>query len=87
MRLLNERINLKFYGAIIIKKKNSNKISFIVGKKEKKDKGEGYKRSIFEFSFDDFKMTDNELYDMDKNDYGNFINVGNGFLILMSNLQ
>ena len=95
-----ERTNLKFYGAGIIKKNNCNKIYFIGGKKEKRNKEEGYKRSIFEFSFDDFKMTksdfkiendlifiENQLFSMDESDCGNFINVGNGFLISMPNLQ
>ena len=96
----NERINLKFYGAGIIRTNNSNKIFFIGGKKEKRNKEEGFKRSIFEFSFDDFKMTksdfkiendlifvENKLFAMDESDCGNFINVGNGFLISMPNLQ
>ena len=96
----NERINLKFYGAGIIRKNNGNRIFFIGGKKEKRNKEENFKRSIYEFSFDDFKMTksdfkiendlifiENKLYDMDENDCGNFINVGNGFLISMPNLQ
>ena len=96
----SERINLKFYGAGIIRRNNSNKIYFIGGKKEKRNNEEGYKRSIFEFSFDDFKMTksdfkiendlifiENQLFSMDESDCGNFINVGNGFLISMPNLQ
>ena len=96
----NERINLKFYGAGIIRTNNNNKIFFIGGKKEKRNKEEGFKRSIFEFSFDDFKMTksdfkiendlifvENKLFSMDESDCGNFINVGNGFLISMPNLQ
>ena len=96
----SERINLKFYGAGIIRRNNSNKIYFIGGKKEKRNKEEGYKRSIFEFSFDDFKITksdfkiendlifiENKLFAMDESDCGNFINVGNGFLISMPNLQ
>ena len=96
----NERINLKFYGAGIIRKNNGNKIYFIGGKKEKRNKEESFKRSIYEFSFEDFKMTksdfkiendlifvENKLYDMDESDCGNFINVGNGFLISMPNLQ
>ena len=96
----NERINLKFYGAGIIRTNNSNKIFFIGGKKEKRNKEEGFKRSIFEFSFDDYKMTksdfkiendlifiENKLFAMDESDCGNFINVGNGFLISMPNLQ
>ena len=95
-----ERTNLKFYGAGIIKKNNSNKIYFIGGKKEKRNKEEAFKRSIYEFSFDDYKMTksdfkiendlvfiENKLFPMDEGDCGNFINVGNGFLISMPNLQ
>ena len=77
---------------------NCNKIYFIGGKKEKR-KEEAYKRTIYEFSFDDYKMTksdfkiendlvfvENKLFAMDENDCGNFINVGNGFLISMPNL-
>ena len=95
-----ERTNLKFYGAGIIKKNNSNRIYFIGGKKEKRNKEEAFKRSIYEFSFDDYKMTksdfkiendlvfiENKLFPMDEGDCGNFINVGNGFLISMPNLQ
>jgi len=95
-----ERTNLKFYGAGIIKKNNCNKIYFIGGKKEKRNKEEAFKRSIYEFSFDDYKMTksdfkiendlvfiENKLFPMDEGDCGNFINVGNGFLISMPNLQ
>ena len=94
----NEKINLKFYGAGIIRMNNCNKIYFIGGKKEKR-KEEAYKRTIYEFSFDDYKMTksdfkiendlvfvENKLFAMDENDCGNFINVGNGFLISMPNL-
>ena len=92
-------INLKFYGAGIIRMNQSNKIYFIGGKKENKKKEIVFKRSIYEFSFDDFKMTvsdfkiendlvfvENKLYTMDENDCGNFINVGNGYLISMPNL-
>ena len=92
--------NLKFYGAGIIKNNNSNKIYFIGGKKEKRNKEEVYKRSIYEFCFDNYKMTKSEfkiendlvfieniLFPMDEGDCGNFINVGNGFLISMPNLQ
>ena len=95
-----ERINLKFFGAGIIRKNNTNKIFFIGGKKEKRNKEEAFKRSIYEFSFDGFKMTksdfkiendlvfvENKLFPMDDTDCGNFINVGNGFLISMPNLQ
>ena len=92
-------INLKFYGAGIIRMNQTNKIFFIGGKKENKKKETVYKRSIYEFSFDDYKMTvsdfkiendlafvENKLYPMDDNDCGNFINLGNGFLISMPNL-
>ena len=92
-------INLKFYGAGIIRKNQSNKIYFIGGKKENKKKETVFKRSIYEFSFDDYKMivsdfkiendlifVENKLYSMDDNDCGNFINVGNGYLISMPNL-
>ena len=92
-------INLKFYGAGIIRKNQSNKIYFIGGKKENKKKENVFKRSIYEFSFDDCKMVisdfkiendlifvENKLYFMDDDDYGNFINIGNGFLISMPNL-
>ena len=92
--------NLKFYGAGIIKNNNSNKIYFIGGKKEKRNKEEVFKRSIYEFCFDNYKMTKSEfkiendlvfveniLFPMDEGDCGNFINVGNGFLISMPNLQ
>ena len=95
-----ERINLRFYGAGIIKKNNSNKIFFIGGKKQRRNKEEGFKRSIYEFCFDDYKMVksdfkiendlvfiENKLFSMDETDCGNFINVGNGFLISMPNLQ
>ena len=95
---------MKFYGAGIIKNNNSNKIYFIGGKKEKRNKEEVYKRSIYEFCFDNYKMTKSEfkiendlvfienilfpiLFPMDEGDCGNFINVGNGFLISMPNLQ
>ena len=92
--------NLKFYGAGIIKNNNSNKIYFIGGKKEKRNKEEVYKRSIYEFCFDNYKMTKSEfkiendlvfieniLFPMDEGDCGNLINVGNGFIISMHNLQ
>ena len=92
-------INLKFYGAGIIRKNQNNKIYFIGGKKENKKKETVFKRSIYEFSFDDYKMlvsdfkiendlvfVENKLYPMDDNDCGNFINVGNGYLISMPNL-
>ena len=92
-------INLKFYGAGIIRMNQANKIFFIGGKKESKKKETVFKRSIYEFSFDDFKMTvsdfkiendlvfvENRLYSMDENDCGNFINVGNGYLISMPTL-
>ena len=92
-------VNLKFYGAGIIRMNQTNKIFFIGGKKENKKKETVYKRSIYEFSFDDYKMTvsdfkiendlafvENKLYAMDDNDCGNFINLGNGFLISMPNL-
>ena len=92
-------INLKFYGAGIIRKNQNNKIYFIGGKKENKKKETVFKRSIYEFSFDRYKMVvsdfkiendllfvENKLYHMDDNDCGNFINVGNGYLISMPNL-
>jgi hypothetical protein len=92
-------INLKFYGAGIIRMNQNNKIYFIGGKKENKKKEVVFKRSIYEFSFDDYKMVvsdfkiendlvfvENKLYPMDDNDCGNFINVGNGYLISMPNL-
>ena len=95
----NEDINLKFYGAGIIRMRQTNKIYLIGGKKENKKKETVYKRSIYEFSFDDFTMTvsdfkiendlffvENRLFIMDENDLGNFINVGNGYLISMPNL-
>ena len=93
-----ENVNLKFYGAGIIRMTQANKIFFIGGKKEK-NKEEIYKKSIYEFSFDDFKMTvsdfkiendlefvENKLYPIDDSDCGNFINVGDGFLISMPSL-
>ena len=77
----------------------SNKIFFIGGKKENKKKEIVFKRSIYEYSFDDSKMAisdfkiendllfvENKLFQMDLNDCGNFINVGNGYLISMPNL-
>ena len=92
-------INLKFYGAGIIRMNKSNKIFFIGGKKENKKKEIVFKRSIYEYSFDNSKMAvsdfkiendllfvENKLFLMDSNDCGNFINVGNGFLISMPNL-
>ena len=92
-------INLKFYGAGIIRMNQANKIFFIGGKKESKKKETVFKRSIYQFSFDNFKMTvsdfkiendlvfvENRLYSMDENDCGNFINVGNGYLISMPTL-
>ena len=92
-------INLKFYGAGIIRMNKSNKIFFIGGKKENKKKEIVFKRSIYEFSFDDSKMgvsdfkiendllfVENKLFLLDSNDCGNFINVGNGYLISMPNL-
>ena len=95
----NDEINLKFYGAGIIRKNNANKIYFIGGKKESKKKEIVFKRSIYEYSFDDSKMSvsdfkiendllfvENKLFPMDSNDCGNFINVGNGYLISMPNL-
>ena len=58
-----------------------------------------YKKSIYEFSFDDFKMemsdfkiendlefVENKLFAIDENDCGNFINIGGGYLISMPNL-
>ena len=97
----SDNLNLKFYGAGIIRMKQANKILFIGGKKENKKKKEiTFKRSIFEFSFEDFKMSvsdfkiendlvfvENKLYSMDEHDCGNFINVGNGFLISMPILE
>ena len=92
-----EDINLKFYGAGIVNQ--SNKIYFIGGKKENKKKEIVYKKSIYEFSFDNFEMNitdfkiendlifiENKLYSMDENDCGNFINIRNGYLISMFNL-
>ena len=92
-------VNLKFYGAGIIRMNQVNKIFFIGGKKENKKKETVFKRSIYEFSFDDFKMNvsdfkiendlifvENRLFTMDENDCGNFINVGNGYLISMPTL-
>ena len=71
----------------------------MVVKKKIKKKENVFKRSIYEFSFDDYKMivsdfkiendlifVENKLYSMDDNDCGNFINVGNGYLISMPNL-
>ena len=94
-----DNINLKFYGAGIKKMNQANKIFFIGGKKEKKNKEVVYKRSIYEFSFDDYKMVvsdfkiendlefvENKLFSIDENDCGNFINIGNGYLISMPNL-
>ena len=93
-----DHINLKFYGSGIIRKNQNNKIYFIGGQKESKKKKNIYKRSIYEFSFEEYKMVpsdfkiendlifiENELYAMDENDYGNFINIGNGYLISMPN--
>ena len=93
-----DNINLKFYGAGIIRMTQANKIFFIGGKKEK-NKEEIFKKSIYEFSFDDFKMTisdfkiendlefvENKLYPIDDSDCGNFINVGDGYLISMPSL-
>ena len=92
-------INLKFYGAGIIRMSQADKIYFIGGKKENKKKENIFKRSIYEFSFDSFKMTEsdfkiendlvfveNSLFSMDENDCGNFINIGNGYLISMPTL-
>ena len=94
-----DHINLKFYGSGIIRKSDSNKIYFIGGQKESKKKKNVYKRSIYEFSFEDYKMVasdfkiendlifiESELYVMDESDYGNFINIDNGYLISMPNL-
>ena len=91
--------NLKFYGAGIIRMKQENKIYFIGGKKENKKKETVFKRSIYEFSLDDYKMevsdfkiendlvfVENNLFSMDENDVGNFIDVGNGYLISMPTL-
>ena len=91
----SDNLNLKFYGAGIIRMKEENKLLFIGGKKESNNE-EVYKRSIYEFSFDDFKMTlsdfkiendldfvENILYQIDDTDYGNFINIGDGYLISM----
>ena len=74
------------------------RILFIGGKKENNNE-EVYKRSIYEFSLDDFKMTlsdfkiendlefvENKLYPIDDTDYGNFINIGDGYLISMPSL-
>jgi hypothetical protein len=92
----SNHINLKFYGSGIIRTNQSNKIYFIGGKKENKKKETVFKRTIYEFSFDnyeiavsDFKIendlffVENKLYNMDENDCGNFINLGNGYLISM----
>ena len=94
-----ENINLKFYGAGIFRMSHVNKIFFIGGKKENKKKEQVFKRTIYEFSFDDFKMTmsdykiendlefiENTLYSLGDDDCGNFINEGNGYLISMPNL-
>ena len=91
-------INLKFQGSGIILNRQGNKIYFIGGQKESKKKKNIYKRSIYEFSFEEYKMVasvfkiendwifiENELYVMDENDYGNFINIGNGYLFSMPN--
>ena len=94
----NDYINLKFYGAGIISMKKSNKIFFIGGKKEKKNKEIVFKKKIYEYSFDDSKMTvnlriendllfiENKLFQIDLNECGNFIKVGNGFLVSVPNL-
>jgi len=95
----SEEVNLRFYGAGIIEKKGSNKIIFIGGKKINKKKEQVFKRSIYEFSFDGYKITctdfkiendllfvESKLYPIDESDCGNFIDVGNGFLITMPNL-
>ena len=95
----SEEVNLRFYGAGIIKKKGSNKIIFIGGKKINKKKEQVFKRSIYEFSLDGLKMSctdfkiendlmfvESKLYPIDDSDCGNFIDVGNGFLITMPNL-
>ena len=81
---------MKFYSFEIIKINQTNRIFFIGGKKENKKKETIYKRSIYEFSFDDYKMTisdfkiendlafvGNKLYAMDDNDCGNFISIPN----------
>jgi hypothetical protein len=94
----SENLILKFYGAGIIRMSDENKILFIGGKKENNNE-EVYKRSIYEFSLDDFKMTlsdfkiendlefvENKLYPIDDSDYGNFINIGDGYLISMPSL-
>ena len=94
----SENLILKFYGAGIIRMSDENKILFIGGKKENNNE-EVYKRSIYEFSLDDFKMTlsdfkiendlefvENKLYPIDDTDYGNFINIGDGYLISMPSL-
>ena len=95
----SENLILKFYGAGIIRMSEENKILFIGGKKENSNE-EVYKRSIYEFSLDDFKMTlsdfkiendlefvENKLYPIDGTDYGNFINIGDGYLISMPSLS
>ena len=95
----SENLILKFYGAGIIRMSDENKILFIGGKKENNNE-EVYKRSIYEFSLDDFKMTlsdfkiendlefvENKLYPIDGTDYGNFINIGDGYLISMPSLS
>mgnify|MGYP002624196121 CR=1 FL=1 len=94
----SENLILKFYGAGIIRMTEENKILFIGGKKESNNE-EVYRRSIYEFSFDDFKMTlsdfkiendlefvENKLYPIDDTEYGNFINIGDGYLISMPSL-
>ena len=95
----SDNINLKFYGSGIKRLPQANKIYFIGGRKEKKNKEVVYKKSIYEFSFDDFKMemsdfkiendlefVENKLFAIDENDCGNFINIGGGYLISMPNL-
>jgi len=95
----SNHINLKFYGSGIVKVNQANKIIFVGGKKENKKKETVFKKTIYEFSFDNYEVTvsdfkiendlifvENKLYSMDENDCGNFINMGNGYLISMPNL-
>ena len=93
-------LSLKFYGSGIRKIPDSEKYYFVGGKCEKDSNGNEFHKNIYEISLkektiiqSEFRVDnelcfiENNLYDFESKECGNFINLENGFLISMPVLE
>ena len=93
-------LSLKFYGSGIRKIPDSEKYYFVGGKCEKDSNGNEFHKNIYEISLkektinqsefrvdNDLFFIENNLYDFESKECGNFISLENGFLISMPVLE